>query len=324
MTIASTIAAAERAAWRAISVRWLLAAALLAVGLAVPLVAGEFATKFVTRILIYGLAAVSLDLLLGYAGLVSFGHAAFVAIGAYVTGILTNAGYESAFVVWPSAMLAASAAALVIGALSLRSSGLYFIMITLAFAQMVFYALQSLRAYGGDDGFATSRNTLAGLLDPYDAATFYYVVLALAIAITGLLALATRAEFGVALRAARDDALRLQSLGLAPFPYRLLAFTASGGIAGLAGALTANLTGYIVPSLASWQLSGELLVMVPLGGAGTLVGGFVGAALFLGLAEVLSDLTDHWMFYLGILIVLRVLFLREGFLDLLGRRSRSG
>jgi branched-chain amino acid transport system permease protein len=295
----------------------------LAALVAVPFLADEFWLRLATKILIFGLAALAVDLLLGYAGLVSFGHAAYLGIGAYVAGILTQAGHESAFLVWPLASLAAAVAALVFGALSLRSTGLYFIMITLAFAQMVFYGLQSLRAYGGDDGFAMTRNSFGGLVDPYDGPAFYFIVLAIVLAVLVACKIVVRSEFGAVLRGARDNVLRLHAIGVPSFPSRLVAFVASGAITGLAGAMLANLNGYIVPSLASWQVSGELLVIVLLGGAGTLVGALVGAAALLGLSELLSELTPHWSFYLGLLIVLRTLALREGIVAMLGLGRRQ-
>ena len=320
--VASTPASARAGRWRAVP--WIAAALAGAALLALPFLADEFWLRFATRILIFGLAALAVDLLLGFAGLVSFGHAAYLGIGAYVAGVLTNAGFESAFLVWPLAALAAGLAALVFGALSLRSSGLYFIMITLAFAQMVYYGLQSLRMLGGDDGFAMTRNTFGGWIDPYDGRAFYAVTLGVVVGVTALLRVVVRSEFGAVLRGSRDNLLRLHALGVPSFPYRLAAFVASGAIAGLAGALLANVAGYITPQLAAWQVSGELLVMVLLGGAGTLTGALVGAAVLLGLSEILSEMTAHWSFYLGILIVLRALFLRDGIVALLGLAGRRG
>ena len=282
----------------------LLALGLAAILASAPIVLDDFLLKTLTRILILGLAALAVDLVLGHAGLVSLGHAAFVAVGAYVTGILTDAGWNSAILVWPLAALAAAMLAVLVGALSLRSTGLYFIMITLAFAQMVYYGLQSLGAYGGDDGFAVTRNTL-GSLDLYDNERFYYLTLSLCAIVALIVRRVVRSQFGIVLQASRDNPGRVLALGLSPFGYRLVAFGLSGAIAGLSGALLANLSAYVVPSLASWQLSGELLVMVLIGSSGSILGPFVGAFVFLGLSELLSDVTGHWMFYLGILIVLR-------------------
>ena len=257
--------------------------------------------------LIFGIAAMGVDLLVGFAGLVPLGHAAFLGLGAYAAGILTDMGLESAFVVWPLAIMVGALGAAIIGGLSLRSSGLYFIMITLAFAQMIYYVFQSLRAYGGDDGFALTRNTFAGLIDPYDSRAFYFLTLAITLVIFLLLLRVVASPFGVALRAARDNEARLAAVGLPAFGYRLVAFILSGALCAFAGVLLANLTGYITPGYGSWPQSGELLMMVLLGTAGTIWGGLLGAAIFVALSEVLSEVSDHWMFYLGLLIVLRVL-----------------
>jgi branched-chain amino acid transport system permease protein len=280
---------------------------LTAACLSAPFVLDEFSLKLATRMLIFGIAAMGVDLLVGFAGLVPLGHAAFLGLGAYAAGILTDAGYESAFLVWPLAMVVGALGAALIGALSLRSSGLYFIMITLAFAQMIYYVFQSLRAYGGDDGFALTRNTFGGLFEPYDSASFYFLTLAITIVVFVALTRMVASPFGVALRAARDNDQRLAAVGLPAFGYRLVAFVISGALCALAGVLLANLTGYITPGYGSWPQSGELLMMVLLGTAGTIWGGILGAVIFVALSEVLSEVSVHWMFYLGLLIVLRVL-----------------
>ena len=281
--------------------------ALAAIFAAAPWALDEFSLNLVTRMLIFGIAAMGVDLLVGFAGLVPLGHAAFLGLGAYAAGILTDMGFESAFIVWPLAIMVGALGAAIIGGLSLRSSGLYFIMITLAFAQMIYYVFQSLRAYGGDDGFALTRNTFAGLIDPYDSRAFYFLTLAITLVIFLLLLRVVASPFGVALRAARDNEARLAAVGLPAFGYRLVAFILSGALCAFAGVLLANLTGYITPGYGSWPQSGELLMMVLLGTAGTIWGGLLGAAIFVALSEVLSEVSDHWMFYLGLLIVLRVL-----------------
>jgi branched-chain amino acid transport system permease protein len=294
-------------------------AVLAAAFAAAPWALDEFSLNLVTRMLIFGIAAMGVDLLVGFAGLVPLGHAAFLGLGAYAAGILTDAGLESAFIVWPLAIMVGVVGAAIIGGLSLRSSGLYFIMITLAFAQMVYYVFQSLRAYGGDDGFALTRNTFAGLIDPSDSRAFYFLTLAITIIVFALLLRVVASPFGVALRAARDNEARLAAVGLPAFGYRLVAFIISGALCALAGVLLANLTGYITPGYGSWPQSGELLMMVLLGTAGTIWGGLLGAAIFVALSEVLSEVSDHWMFYLGLLIVLRVLLARGEMKKLLGR-----
>ena len=277
----------------------------------------DFTLKLVTRMLIFGLAAMGVDLLVGFGGMVPLGHACFMGLGAYTAGIMTQAGYGSAFAVWPAAIVICTLTAVVIGSLSLRSSGLYFIMITLAFSQMIYYVFQSLSSYGGDDGFPITRNTFAGLLDPDDNKSFYLLTLLIVGLIGILLRLVVVSQFGVVLRAARDNQGRLAALGLPSFGYRLVAFAASGAIGGLAGAMLANLTGYITPSYADWQQSGEMLVMVLLGAPGTIWGALLGAGILLGLQEFLSDVSEHWMFYLGFLIVLRVLFFRGALTQIL-------
>src|SRR5690554_55263 len=237
---------------------WVIIAALAAIALAVPLLGDTYYTKFATRIAIYGMAALAVDILLGYAGLVSFGHAAFYGVGAYAAGILINAEVDSGFVILPVAVLAAAFAALVIGAMSLRTSGLYFIMITLAFAQMLYYVAQSLRAYGGTDGFALNgRMTFGDHVTLTDVTSFYYLCLALLVIVVFLAARMLRAEFGVVLRGSRDNAVRLEAIGFPSYRYKLAAFAISGGIAGLAGALAANLNLYVAPpGSLNWELSG--------------------------------------------------------------------
>jgi branched-chain amino acid transport system permease protein len=221
-------------------------------------------------------------------------------------------GQLSALIVWPSAVLLAAAAAALIGALSLRTSGMHFIMITLAFAQMLYYFFVSLEAYGGDDGISLiSRNTMPGL-DLGDASQFYYLCLA---ALAVFLFLAWRlvhSRFGMVIRGCRENELRMRSLGFPTFRYRLVCFIIAGAGAGLAGALIANQTEYVSPGLMHWTRSGEILVMVLLGGMGTLLGPVLGAASLLLMEELLSMVTEHWMVYLGPFLVLVVLFAKRG------------
>lgn len=269
--------------------------------------------RFASRIAIMGLAAVAVDIVLGYAGLVSLGHAAFFGLGAYVTGALALLGYSEGVVVWPIAIGAATLAALIVGALALRTTGVYFIMITLAIAQMFFYGANAVPGLGGADGFRLpARSTLLGM--PLDNPRVFFLLCALIlIAILLFARRAATAAFGYGLQAARDDAMRSAASGIENYWLRLAAFAISGAIAGLAGVLSANLTLYIAPSsVLSWHLSAELLVMVILGMAGTLYGAVVGAAIFLGLVEVISHYTDFWAMYVGIAVIARVLLIRDG------------
>ena len=297
--------------------RTLLFLALLALALAVPLMHSIYYTRFATQIAMYGMAAVSVDLLLGYAGMITFGQAAFFGVGAYAAGMISVAGLHEALIVWPLAMIATMGFALVIGALALRTEGFQFIMVTLAFAQMVYYIGESLRTYGGDNGFTIGRrNTLAGM-SLADHTVFYYVVLALLVIVLTLTSRLVKSEFGMVIRGRRDNERRLAAIGFPPFFYKYAAFVIAAGIAGLAGALMANHARFVSPALLSWQVSGQLLSMVILGSAGTLIGPIFGAAIYLVFQQVLSDYTDHWMIFFGPLLIARVLFVREGVWGLL-------
>ena len=277
-----------------------------------------------SRILIYALAAVSLDLLIGYGGLVSLGHAAFVGIGGYVTAIFYHhqfeqeaifgliPGSDNALLIWPLAMLAAALCAAVIGSLSLRTSGMHFIMITLAFAQMLYYFVVGLEAYGGDDGLSLfSRNILAGL-DLNDDMQFYYVCLCCLALFLLFVSRLVQSRFGLVLRGAASNSRRIKALGIAGKRYQLICFIIGGAGAGLAGALLANQSEYVSPGMLHWTVSGELMVMVLLGGLGTLFGPVLGAGAFLLLEEVLAMYTEHWMVYLGPILIIVVLFAKRG------------
>ena len=311
------------------SVVLLTGLALLALLPPVALALAEpFLVSLFTRILIYAIAAVSLDLLVGYAGLVSLGHGAFLGLGAYAVGLLAAGamGLETntALITWPTAIVAAAFFAPVIGALSLRTSGVFFIMITLAFAQMVFYFFVSLSGYGADGISLRSRNTLP-FLDPHNAITFYYLCLILLLAFLYLCHRLVESRFGMVLRAGRQNERRLRALGVATYPYKLVAFIIAGAGAGLAGALLANHSEFVSPGLMHWSRSGQLLVMVLLGGMGTLAGPVLGAAVLLGLEEVLIGYTQHWMIVLGPILVAVVLFAPRGLYGLLlGKGHRHG
>lgn len=280
------------------------------------------------RILIYALAASSLNLILGYGGMVSFGHAAYFGIGGYVVGILAFhaneflpliggwEGSNSALIAWPLAAIISGLVALVLGAISLRTTGVYFIMITLAFAQMVFYFFVSLEFYGGDDGLIISRRND---LPPLDMADFfygdvhlYYVAL---VALFGFLFLMSRligSRFGMVLQGAKQNERRMAALGFPVYRYKLTAFVIAGAMCGFAGALWANHQTFISPDSMSWTKSGELMIMVILGGMGTLMGPAIGAAVLLTLEAVLASFTEHWAFFLGPILIAVVLFARNG------------
>lgn len=296
--------------------------ALLVIALLVPLLGQPYYTKLVARMAIFAIAAMSLDLLVGYAGLVSFGHAAFFGIGVYTAGLLPHLGLQHAAVVFPVAAIAAGAVGCITGAVSLRASGLYFIFITLAFAQMVFYIAQGLRMFGGDDGFRLPAPTvLARDLNLSNPVALAYGMIALLMALSWLARRLMSSRFGRVIIAARDNETKLRATGLSPYPYRLLLYTIASAMCGIAGAGFANLTEYVSPSSMSWIVSGEFLFMVILGSAATVIGPILGAVAFVGLEQILSSWTQYWMFWLGVLLVLRVLFLRQGLYGLIAGRN---
>ncbi len=320
----------------------LVAGALLL--LLLPMIANALGDNYLvslfSRLLIYALVAMSLDLILGFGGMVSFGHAAFFGVGAYVVAILSFHGFEStpvttwpveiggtdnALLTLPLAMLAAALAALIIGALSLRTSGMHFIMITLAFAQMLYFFYVSLEAYGGDDGLSLySRNRMPGV-DLADDQHFYYLCLAI-LALSLLLGdRLVKSRFGQVIQGVRENERRMLALGFPVYRYKLACFVIAGAIAGLAGGLIANQTEFVSPGLLHWTQSGEILVMVLLGGMGTLFGPVLGAMVFLLMEEFLAGVTEHWMVIMGPFLISVVLFTRGGVYGLLaGRRSRGG
>ncbi|HET7342057.1 MAG TPA: branched-chain amino acid ABC transporter permease, partial [Methylomirabilota bacterium] len=279
-------------------------AGLALVPVAAALLNQPFYVDLFRRILIWAIAAVSLDLILGYGGLVSLGHAAYLGIGAYAVAVPASYGVHSGLAQFGLAVLASAAAALLIGAVSLRTSGMYFIMITLAFAQMFYYLGISIQAWGGDDGMRLARRSRLPGLDLANPIVFYYVVLALLVLLLWLGHRLVHARFGTVIRAARSNEPRMRAIGFSTFRYRLAAFVLAGAVGGLAGALLTNQTEYLTPSYMHWTRSGEIMVMVILGGMGTLFGPVLGAAAYLLLEDVLSAWTVHWQVVLGPLLVL--------------------
>ena len=309
--------------------KWPWSVLVLLALIALPFVANVFGEAFyialATRILIFALAATSLNLILGFGGMVSFGHAAFLGVGAYTVVILSQMGVVDAWVAWPTAMVVAGLFALLIGAVSLRTQGVYFIMITLAFAQMMYYLVVSFKAYGGDDGMSLPARSRIGFLDMSNDTHFYYVTLLACVAVLVLIARVLNARFGHVLQAIRENEVRMQSLGYAVFRYKLCAFVMSGSLAGLAGALLANQSGFVSPAMMQWSQSGMLMMMVILGGVGHLYGGVWGAIVFLLLEETLSHFTIHWQLGLGALLLMVVLLLPNGLTSALThlRKDRS-
>jgi len=307
----------------------LIAALVFLIGLP-PVASALEATFYIglfSRILIYALAAVSLDLILGYGGMVSFGHAAFFGAGAYVVGIFAFHGIEESAVIswpfvimgtdnalisWAVAAVASAGLAFVIGAISLRTSGVYFIMITLAFAQMMYFFFTSLELYGGDDGLSLFTRSRLGHLDLSNDAAFYYTCLGLLIGFLLFSRRLVNSRFGMVIRGCKENERRMGALGFPTYRYKLVCFVIAGAGAGLAGALMANQTEFVSPSLLHWTVSGDILVMVIMGGVGTLVGPVFGATVLLLLEEFLARYTEHWMLFLGPILIFVVLFARRG------------
>jgi len=305
-----------------------VAVPLLALLVLLPVIAEALDEGFyvgvASRMLIFALASTSLNLILGFGGMVSFGHAAFVGMGAYTVGILMRDGVASAWIAWPAAAAVGGLFAFVTGLVSLRTRGVYFIMITLAFAQMLFYLMSSLEAYGGDDGLSlAARSSLGPGLDLADDTRFYYVVLAIGVVIFIGIARLLNARFGHVLQAIRENETRMAALGFAVYRCKLAAFTLAGAIAGLAGALLANQTGFVSPAMMQWSQSGILLVMVILGGVGHLYGGLAGAAAFLLIEEAALSYTIHWQFILGAVLLAVVLLAPNGLMSLARRTARG-
>nr|WP_329958381.1 branched-chain amino acid ABC transporter permease [Reyranella aquatilis] len=312
--------------------RGIATALILLVLAALPLLTQAFDQRYLlsigTRIIIWSIAAVSLNMILGYGGMVSFGHAMFFGIGGYAVGILSAHGVSSGWIQWPVALLAATAWAALIGLLSLRTRGLYFIMITLAFAQLVYYVGSGLEAYGGDDGLNISRSRFPGLIDLRDKASFYWLCFALLCASLWFCSRYANSRFGLVIRGAKSNELRMTALGFPVFRYRLAAFTIAGALGGLSGILLANEGAYISPAMMSWMKSGDLIVIIVLGGMGTLFGPLYGTIAFFVLEEALPPVLnlvhkgwgEYWMIVFGPLLVLIALYARGGIDSLLGRR----
>jgi branched-chain amino acid transport system permease protein len=304
-------------------------ALLLALPVYVHTVGNLFLLSLFTRIVILAIAAVSLNLIMGFGGMVSFGHAVYLGIGGYAVGILAHEGVGSGFVQWPLAMALSALLALVIGALSLRTRGVYFIMITLAFAQMVYYVGVSLDRYGGDDGLTIYRRSdFAGLIDLSNKTVFYYLCVALLLATCYLVWRIVNSRFGLVIQGARSNDRRMNAIGFPTFRYKLVCFVISGMICGLAGALFATHTDFVSPAMMNWLTSGELIVMAVLGGMGTVFGPVLGAITLLVMEEALpwligavshmltgkevAEAREYWRLILGPLLLLIVLYARGG------------
>jgi len=305
----------EQPGWPLAHERW--AACLFLIFALLPLFAAfsgqSYLVSLFARVMIFSIAALSLDLLAGYGGLISFGHAVFMGLGAYAVGILSAHGIHEALLSLPLAILVAALFALFTGCVCLRTQGVYFIMITLAFGQMAFFTASSLAPYGGDDGLTiAARNTLAGLALLRNERFFYYVVLGCLLATFLFCRMLISSRFGRVFQGAKENAVRMETMGFDVYRFQLIAYVIAGSISGLSGFLLANATEFVSPAYMSWQRSGDLIIMVVLGGIGTLNGAILGAAAYLLLEEWLSGFTEDWKVIFGPLLVLAVLYARGG------------
>jgi branched-chain amino acid transport system permease protein len=285
--------------------------------------AESYVLAMVTRVMIFAIAAIALDLLVGYGALISFGHAAFIGLGAYAVGILSAHGFGEALLALPLALAISGLFALATGAVCLRTKGVYFIMITLAFGQMAYFTASSLAPYGGDDGLTiAARNTLFGLPLLRSNRFFYYFVLACLLGSYLFCRALVNSRFGRVLRGARENPIRMATLGFDVYRFQLVAYAIAGTIGGLSGFLLANATEFVSPAYMSWQRSGELIVMVLLGGMGSLHGAIIGTAAYLLLEEWLAGITEHWKVIFGPLLVLIVVFARGGLIGVAAELKR--
>ncbi len=277
-----------------------------------------------TRIVILAMAAVSLNLIMGFGGMVSFGHAAYIGVGGYAVGILGYEGITSGLIQWPVALLASAVFALVIGAFSLRTRGVYFIMITLAFAQMIYYFGVGLERYGGDDGLSIDdRSQFGGLVNLSNRTVFYYLCLTLLIGTVYLVWRLVGSRFGLVIQGARSNDRRMRAIGFPTYRYRLVCFVIAGTICGLAGVLLANHTDFISPAMMHWTRSGDLIIMAVLGGMGSVLGPVIGAVVLLLLEEALSGVTEYWQIIMGPLLLAVVLLARGGIDGMLASLRRA-
>jgi branched-chain amino acid transport system permease protein len=274
------------------------------------------------RLMILAIGALSLNLIMGYGGMISFGHAVYMGIGAYTVGICAEHEVVSGFIQWPLALAVSALFALIFGVISLRTRGVYFIMITLALAQMMYFLGVSLDRYGGDDGLPLAQPSDFGeLIDLGDKTSLYYLIFALLLLCLWISNRLVNSRFGMVIQGARSNEARMEAIGFPTFRYRLTAFVIAGTMAGLAGVLLANHTDFVNPDMMHWTRSGDLIIMVLLGGMGGLIGPILGAMVFLLLEEFLSGVTEYWQLIFGPILILVVLFARGGLLGFLTRRD---
>jgi branched-chain amino acid transport system permease protein len=269
--------------------------------------------RLFARILIFALAALSLELTLSYGGMISFGHALYIGIGAYCVGLLSHYSIDIGWIHLAATLVCSAMVAAATGVICLRTSGLGFLMITFAFGQMFYFLVVSLKSYGGDEGLPiVTRSDFGSWLNFNSVVTLYYIAFGFLVGTLYFFHRLIKSEFGLILRGCKSNEPRVRALGISPFWYKLSAYVISAMVCGVAGMLLANLTKFASPEYMSWVRSGDLIVMVILGGMNSLMGGVVGAIVLLLFEETLSSWTQHWMVILGPLIVMMTLCAKQG------------
>lgn len=311
--------------WRLVLIGILVVIAFVALPFYVKMTGNVHLLNIATKIAIFSIAAVGLNLILGFGGMVSLGHAAYLGIGGYAVGILASHGITSAWIQWPLGLAVSALAAFVIGSLSLRTKGVFFIMVTLAFAQMIYFIGVGLQPYGGDDGLTIySRSEFGSFLPLGNRMVFYFVVLALLALVVFIVARIVNSPFGLVLKAAAINERRVRAVGYPAYWYQLAAFVISGTICGLAGILFANHNDFISPAVMHWTRSGDLVLMLVLGGMSTVLGPVFGVIVFMVLEEVLVAYVHYWQFFVGIVLFLVIRYAQGGIEGFLARRAKNG
>lgn len=290
---------------------------LIVVPIAATLSSQTFYIALFARMVIYALAASALNLALGYGGLIGFGHALFIGLGAYSVSMLSHFGVANGWAHLGLAIVSCALAGLLSGAISLRTKGIAFIMITLAFSQIGYFVFVSLKQFGGDDGMSIVKTSRFGSIDLGSSLPVYIAALVMLLAVILWLSRVRLAPFGMVLRAGRQNARRVNAIGLPLLHYQLMAYVMSAALCGVAGLLLANLNAFASPGLMSWHVSGELIVMVLLGGMGYAFGPLLGALVFIGLEEIMKNYTEHWMAFFGPLLVVVAITGKAGVIGLL-------
>jgi branched-chain amino acid transport system permease protein len=289
-----------------------------------PVIGESYLINLFARAMIWAIAALSLNLIMGYGGLISFGHAAYLGLAAYTVGILAFHGIHSAWIQWPVALALCTLVAFVFGAISLRTRGVYFIMITLALSQMLYFLARSAEYYGSDDGLTISKRSDLGLsfMTLGNRQTLYYVIFGCLVLCLVVVWRIVNSRFGMVLRGAKTNETRMESIGFPTYRYRLVAFVIAGAMCGLAGILDANFERFVSPETLNWPRSGEIIFMVVLGGMGSLMGPVTGAVVYWLVADKLAEFTEYWQVIFGPLLILVVLFARGGIEGMVGRIGR--